>query len=56
MIFAIRKTDVNLNWEKDAIVKEFLPYYKKNESSRVENIGEKVKDEYNQYRSHVKWL
>ena len=50
--FAIRKTDHELKLEKDAIVKNFLPYYKKNESSG-ENIGEKVKDEYNQYRSHV---
>ncbi|MCA0332891.1 MAG: HDIG domain-containing protein [Bacteroidetes bacterium] len=50
--FAIRKTDHELKLEKDAIVKSFLPYYKKNESSG-ENIGEKVKDEYNQYRSHV---
>lgn len=50
--FAIRKTDNELNAEKKEILKNFLPYYKKNESIS-ENLNEKVREDYEQYRSHV---
>ncbi len=49
--FAIRKTDSEITAEKDAIVKNFIPYYKKNEST-TENLNDRVQEEYNAYQSH----
>ena len=50
--FAIRKTDAELAKEKDEVQKTFTPYYKKNESI-LDNIEEKVSEEYNLYKSKV---
>lgn len=50
--FAIRKTDAEIAKEKEEILKNFTPYYKKNEST-LENLEEKVHEEYNLYKSRV---
>lgn len=50
--FAIRKTDAEIAREKEEILKNFTPYYKKNEST-LENLEEKVHEEYNLYKSRV---
>jgi len=50
--FAIRKTDTEIAKEKEEILKNFTPYYKKNEST-LENLEEKVHEEYNLYKSRV---
>ncbi|HPB53130.1 MAG TPA: hypothetical protein PLR22_05620, partial [Saprospiraceae bacterium] len=50
--FAIRKTENEIAAEKEAIVKNFIPYYKKNEST-TENLNDRILEEYNTYQSHA---